>query len=96
MLSFGLLVQNSLLQYFPCVTPAVVFDYSKANWEGLCNYLLDQDFGICCEDKDVEQIWCKIKQVVILAMNIYIPKVRLRKHQSPNIFHLIYVINTSA
>ena len=54
-LSFGLQGETFLLQHSPCATPAVVFDYSKTNWEVLCNYLLDQDFSICYEDKAVEQ-----------------------------------------
>ena len=43
MLSFGLQGEASLLQHSPCTTSTVVFNYSKANWEGLCNYLLDQE-----------------------------------------------------
>ena len=27
--------------------PVEVFDYSKADWIGLCNYLLDEDFMQC-------------------------------------------------
>ena len=86
MLSFGLQGEASLLQYSPCATHAVVFNYSKANWGGLCNYLLDQDFSICYEDKDMELIWCRIKQVVTSVMNICIPKVCLRRHQFPKWF----------
>ena len=83
MLSFGFQGEASLLQRFSCPTSTVVFDYSKADWEGLCNYILDQDFSRCYENKDVELIWCTIKQAVELAMNIYIPKVRQRRHQFP-------------
>ena len=86
MISFALQGKASLLQHSPCATSAVVFDNSKADWEGLCNYLLDQDFGTCYNDEGVELIWCAIRQIVPMAMNIYIPKVRLRRHQLPKWF----------
>ena len=85
MLSFGLQGEASLLRHSSCTT-SVVFDHSMANWEGLCNYLLDQDFSILYEYEDVELIWGAIKQVVISAMDIYTPKVRLRRHQFPKWF----------
>ena len=99
MLSFGLQGEASLLRRSSCATSTVVFDYSKADWEGLCNYLLDQDISRCYENKDVELIWCKIEQTVALAMNIYIPKVRLRRRQfpkwfSPHLHHQYKCLNT--
>ena len=39
MLSFGLQGEAFLLQRSSCASSTVVFDYSKADWEGLCNYI---------------------------------------------------------
>ena len=61
----------------------VVFDYKKADWRGLCDYLLDCDFSACYDSQDVELIWSAFKLIVLPAMDCYIPKVRLRSHQYP-------------
>ncbi len=31
--------------------------YKKANWEGLCDYLLDSDLDLCLDLDDVEEVW---------------------------------------
>ena len=46
-----------------------VFDYSKANFEGLCNHLLESDFSDCYILDNVEYVWTKIKQTILSAMH---------------------------
>lgn len=70
----------------PCKCMSVVFDYPKANWDGLCNYLLDSDFSMCFEEDDVEVIWSIFKHIVITALNMFIPKVQMKNHQFPRWF----------
>jgi len=60
MISFNL--QAVCDQYF-CLKAAVVFDYSKADWEGLNNYLLDCNSEVCYESDNVEEIWA-VSEVV--------------------------------
>ena len=31
--------------------------FHSANWDGLCDYLLDSDLCLCKEESDVEDIW---------------------------------------
>ena len=38
-----------------------VFDYSKANFEGLCNHLLESDFSDCFILDNMENVWTKTK-----------------------------------
>ena len=64
-------------------TNTMVFDYSKVDWDSMCSYLLDQDFSMCYEEENVELIWLVIKNTVLSAMELFIPKVRLRKNQFP-------------
>lgn len=70
----------------PCVSSSIVFDYSRANWEEFCDYLLDCDFSVCLEDLDVELIWATFKLIVSEAMSKFIPQIQLRKYQFPRWF----------
>ncbi len=67
----------------PCGPSSLVYDYPKANWDGMCSYLLDQDFSLCFEEEDVEAVWAVIRGNVVSAMELFIPKVRLRSRQFP-------------
>ena len=67
----------------PQNSPAVVFDYTKADWSGLSDYLLNQDFSMCYEEINVERIWAFFKNIIMSAMELFIPKVRLRRTQFP-------------
>ena len=59
---------------------SLVFDYSKGDYTGLCDHLLDADFGIYFQSSDIEHVWSVIKQNFLTAMNLFIPKVRLKSH----------------
>ena len=69
--------------YVNCTKSKTVFNYKKADWKGLCNLLMDCDFSCCFKFKDVEEIWLEFKQIISSAMDIYIPKVKLKTHQHP-------------
>lgn len=69
-----------------CPAPVFVFEYPKADWDGLCNYLMDCDFSLCYEESDVEAIWSVLKRMVTSAMHLFIPRVQLRKFQLPRWF----------
>ena len=83
MISFSLEGGNTASS---CQSPVLVFDYPKADWNGLCNYLLDYDFSLCFESSDVDTIWLILKRSIESAMDIFIPKVRLRQFQFPRWF----------
>ena len=63
-----------------------VYDYSKADFNGLNDYLLKVDFSTCFNCRDVDVIWNHLKSVIIDACTIYIPKVKLRSSQHPRWF----------
>ena len=63
--------------------PIYVFDYPKADLLGLCDYLLSSDISLCLSLNDIELVWSTLKNLIYLAMNLFIPKVRLRSHQRP-------------
>ena len=66
--------------------PTLVYDYQKADWRGLCDYLMDEDFSACFESEDVELIWAIFKLITTSAMEKFIPRVRLKNHQFPKRF----------
>ena len=47
---------------------------------------MDADFSPCLLSNDIEFIWSIIKNAIYSGMNLFIPKVRLRKHQFPRWF----------
>ncbi len=73
-----------------------VYDYTKADWSGLCDYLLDINFSMCYESTCVEEIWWISVET---GMKLFIPKVRLRKRQlpawfTPNLRHQLKCLRT--
>ncbi len=55
-----------------CLPSTIVYNYSKADWENLTNYLLDQDFSMCYEVNDVKTIWSVIKLMVTDGMDKFV------------------------
>lgn len=41
----------------------VIFVFKKADWEGLCNYIMDEDLALL-DLEDVEDVWAAIKMTV--------------------------------
>ena len=66
-----------------------VFDYnnSKADWDGLCSYLLGLDFSGCFQSNNIEFIWDTVKSIIYEAMCRYIPKVKLKTYRNPPWFN---------
>ena len=64
-----------------------VFDYNNADYEGLCDYLLDSDFSVCLLSESIEQVWSFIKNTILEAMNLFIPKVKVKAKVHPKWFN---------
>ena len=60
--------------------------YTLLLFTGLCDHLLDIDFSNCLQSNAVEHVWSSIKSVILKAMDIYIPKVRLKTSKRPRWF----------
>ena len=69
-----------------CSPPIYVYDYPKADYNSLCSFLLDFDFTSCLLSHDVDSVWNSIKSAIYEGMNLFIPRVRLRRHQYPRWF----------
>ena len=68
------------------ISPRYIFDYSKADWDGLSSYLFDYDFSPILHLNDIEACWSSLKQLVLSALSLFVPKVKLRRHQRPKWF----------
>ena len=64
-------------------TSRYVFDFPKANYVGLSSFFMDTDFSQLLSSNDVNLIWSSLKNIIYSGMNIFIPKVRLKKNQFP-------------
>ena len=63
-----------------------VYDYTKANYEGLNSCILDSNISHCFNSQNIGTVWTIIKTAVFKAMSANIPKFRLRAHQYPKWF----------
>ena len=60
-----------------------VFDFRKANYEGITSFLLDYDFSCFLNSTDIEFIWCVLKSSICEAMSFFIPKILIKRKPSP-------------
>ena len=79
----------SVLPHPKSPTKRYYFDYSKADFDSLCDYLLDIDFEDCFHSDDVESVWSTIKSTILNAMNLFIPKLPRRSHNHPKWFNSV-------
>ena len=63
-----------------------VFDYSKTDFNGVCSYLMDIDFGFYLQCDDIEFIWFVIKSLIFEDMYLFIPKISLKHNHGPKWF----------
>ncbi|XP_065895940.1 uncharacterized protein [Dysidea avara] len=90
---------KSHADHIPSHTPPVIFDYSKANYLGLINYLSHIDYTTCEQLSDIDSIWLFIKNNITRGMDLFIPKIRTSSSQFPkwytsNIRHQIKCLRT--
>ena len=64
-------------------TPYFTFNYSKGDYQGLCEYLLHSDFTLCYLSHDVEYIWHIIEHLIMDAMQLFIPIIKIHLNQYP-------------
>ena len=85
-ITFEILSQPAL--HSSSTVPKYVYDFPKTDYNGILSYLLDFDYSLCMESQDTDFIWATIKNSIYNAMDNFIPKVGLRRHQFPCWFTL--------
>ena len=64
-----------------------IFDFKNVDMEGLLMFLLEYDFDNCYCSNNIEHVWAIIKTAMLRAMNLYIPKVRVKTLKHPKWFN---------
>ena len=55
--------------------------------DSLCEFLFDCDFSKCFQSSNIEYVWKFIKGSICHAMDLFIPKVKLRSSKHPRWFN---------
>ena len=97
-ISFLLSVNNHLFSRLPS-SEFYVYNFSKADDVGICDYLLNVDFSNCYDSNDTEFIWSEIKMFLLLSIEAFVPKVKRHRFSgpiwfTPEIYHSINKIRT--
>ena len=64
-----------------------VWNYSKADLEGLQYYLYESNLDTCLQSQNVNDIWSVIKQHISDACQLFIPRVKVPISPSPKWFN---------
>ena len=51
-------------------------DFSKLNYSDLCNHLFTVDFSDCLLSTDTEYIWCRLRSILLEAIDFTLPRSR--------------------
>ena len=75
-----------------------VFDYSKADYLGLNQYISTWDLTSYYNITDVNNAWSILKQLIINGMELFIPKIKLKTTQFPKwlLLQFVTTLNVSA
>ena len=93
--SVAILSDHFLVYFIPsCTTssaakskPGYVYDFSKANYNSMCDFLLDSDFSALFESMDIEFVWSVIKSFIYDAMFLFTPKIFVSHRHDPKWFN---------
>ena len=69
-----------------CTTPTYVYDHRKADYEGLCQYLINSDLTCLYNYSDPNQAWIFVRDMITTGMDQFIPKVKLKHNRYPTWF----------
>ena len=53
--------------------PLTFLNYDKADYKGMCDFLMDWDFSNCLDSSTVEVIWSDIKDAITTAISRFVP-----------------------
>ena len=65
----------------------LVYNFRKANYTQMVDFLCDCNFEPCLSSDNLEFVWSFIKVTIYQAMDLFVPKVRIRPNMSPRWFN---------
>ena len=64
----------------------MVYDYTKADYSGMCLFLLDHDFSDYFQCTDIDKLWFHLKSILREAVDKYVALVRISNRKTPKWF----------
>jgi len=62
------------------------YDYSRADWEGMYNALMNHNFHHFYLLSDVEEVWATLKHILQTTIQAFVPQFLVKKKQHPKWF----------
>ena len=62
------------------------FNFAKADWNGMLNFLTSYNFTSYFEMCDIESLWSYLKLIIFEAIHLFTPRVSSRSHEKPKWF----------
>ena len=69
---------NQICLSLHSTTTQLAFDYSKADFASMNDFILNSNIDDCLTSDDVENTWATIKSVIFETMSLFIPKFQIR------------------
>jgi len=63
-----------------------IFDYSKADFDSINEYLSLIDFSPCFHSTDVEFVWAQIKEILLDTIHQFVPQIKIKPNDFPKWF----------
>ena len=77
---------KSILNHKPDSCPITILDYSKANYNGLNQFLSSIDYSTCYQSENVEFVWSFVKALLLQGIRRFIPTIKLKTTAHPKWF----------
>ena len=77
---------KSILNHKPDSCPITILDYSKANYDGLNQFLSSTDYSTCYQSENVEFVWSFVKSLLLQGIRRFIPTIKLKTTAHPKWF----------
>ena len=63
-----------------------ILNFTKADWNGMLDFLSTHDFTSYFEMCDTESMWSYLKQIILEAIHLFTPRVSSRSYERPKWF----------
>ena len=64
----------------------VAYDYSRADWDGMYNSMMNHKFHEYYHLSEVEEVWATLKHILQTAIQAFVPQFLVKKKQHPKWF----------
>lgn len=76
-------IKSGLFHSKVSLGPHSFLSYTRANFDGIVNFLLDWDFSPCFQIRDVDFIWSQIMYDIDSPVTNFVPMTFISKSHSP-------------